>query len=469
MNSMTGKKTLNLVVDGKTCPAGKALILADGSLALPLPVLAGALGWELTWDEIGRTVHLQKKMAGPDFSQDDVTGTIVAAADALADDLAAVARTIYECPEQGNAEYGACELLTARLAKSGFRVEKGLKGVKPLTGEGIHLATAFKAVLDGKPGGPILAIMLEYDALPMGHACGHNLIAASGLGAALALAQTVREIPGRLWVIGTPAEEGGPLGGKIPLLKAGHFDGADIVFITHPGDRWDTGAAFLAVTGGTISFTGVPSHAAAAPEKGVSALDAALITYNAIETIREHMRSDARLHGIITDGGQASNIIPERAELKYGVRALDRSYVEILKKRVENCAKAGALATGAEVRVDWTFGYGSPVNVPLLDTLVLDQARKLGAAGIKKWEALGSSDLGDVGSEIPTCNLWFAAAPEGILPHTREFMWAAGSPDGIRAALLAAKVIALSAAKLFRTPGLVDRIKADFAALRAGE
>jgi len=462
------KKAPTLILDGVTCAADKVIVLDDGSLALPLPTLTGTLGWEMDWDEAGNTVHLRRKpTAGADTPLDGAAQAIIEAVDTLDDDLAATALSIFNRPERGNAEYQACDLLAARLAAAGFRVEKGLRGSKPLSGEEICLDTAFKATLEGKPGGPTLAIMLEYDALPMGHACGHNLIAASGLGAALAIADTVRDIPGRLWVIGTPAEEGGPLGGKIPLLKAGHFAGADVVFITHPGDRWDTGSDFLAVTGATIAFTGVPAHAAAAPEKGVSALDAAVITYNAIETIREHMRSDARLHGIITDGGQASNIVPERAELKYGVRALDRAYVDVLKQKVENCARAGALATGADVKIDWTFGYGSPINIPRLDTLVLDYAKTVGAVGIKKWDALGSSDLGDVGFEIPTCNLWFAIAPEGVLPHTHEFMQAAGSPEGVRAAVLAAKAIALSAHKLFTDPEMVGRIKADFNALKA--
>jgi amidohydrolase len=461
------KKTPDLVVDGTTGAPEKALLLEDGTLAVPLVPMAAALGWEIEWEDEGNTVRLRKPTkAGGETIPDGLAPVVRAGVEAAAEEIAEIARRIHRHPERGNEEYQACEWLTERLTAAGFRVEKGLTGVRPLNEETVHLATAFKAVYEGKPGGPTIAVMLEYDALPMGHACGHNLIAASGLGAALALAGILPEMSGRLWVIGTPAEEGGPLGGKIPLLKAGHFDGADIVLITHPGDRWDTGAEFLAVTGATIKFAGVPSHAAAAPEKGVSALDAAMITYNAIETVREHIRSDARLHGIISDGGQASNIVPERAELKYGVRALDRAYLEVLKQKVENCAKAGALATGASVNVEWTFGYGSPINVPLLDTLVLDCARFLDAPAIKKWEALGSSDLGDVGYEIPTCNLWFAAAAEGVLPHTHEFMEAAGSPEGIRAALLAAKVIALAAVILFRRPDLVGQIKKDFAIRR---
>jgi amidohydrolase len=345
-------------------------------------------------------------------------------------------------------------------------VTHGLPGKDPASGSEIQLETAFKAIIKGKSSGPVICIMLEYDALPMGHACGHNLIAISGLAAAASLAPHMDKIKGELWVIGTPAEEGGKFGGKIPLLKAGHFDDSDIVLITHPGDRWDTGADFLAISGGRFTFSGIPAHAAADPQRGISALDAAILAYTNIEMMREHIRPDARIHGIIKEGGTAVNVIPDRAVLSYAVRALDQIYVESLKKKIEHCVRSGAEAVGANVHIAWSYGYSAPINVSTLDSLVLSTAQEEGIEGIKEWEALGSSDLGNVGYEIPTCNLWFKIAPEGILPHTHEFMKAAGGAEGFQSALNAGIILAISAYTLYEHPKLVCSIAGDFKKLK---
>jgi amidohydrolase len=376
--------------------------------------------------------------------------------------LSTLNKHIYQNPELGNEEYCAADNIIRFLTDLGLVVEKDLAGIHPQSGEQITLETAFKAVKLGKGEGPVITIMLEYDALPMGHACGHNLIAVSGLAAACALVSMLDQWKGELRIIGTPAEEGGVYGGKIPLLAAGHFAGSDIVLITHPGDRWDTGADFLAISGGRFTFTGVPSHASAAPEEGISALDAAMLAYTGIENLREHVRTDARIHGIIKEGGEAANIVPARASLSYAVRALDQPYVEELKEKMERCVRAGGDAVGAKADIHWSFGYSAPINIPLLDDLVRDLAVAEKIPGIKKWEALGSSDLGNVGYEIPTCNLWFQIAPEGVLPHTHEFMKAAGSESGFEAALLAGCVLAMAAAVLYQNPERIEGIQADF-------
>jgi amidohydrolase len=376
--------------------------------------------------------------------------------------LGSLNEQIFSKPELGNEEYFAVEKIIGFLHTLGVTVEKDLTGIHPQTGETLALETAFKASVESARQGPVITIMVEYDALPMGHACGHNLITVSGLAAFCALLPMIEEWGGKLHVIGTPAEEGGHKGGKIPLLAAGHFGDSDIVLITHPGDRWDTGADFLAISGGRFTFTGVPSHASAAPDQGISALDAAIMAYTGIENLREHIRSDARIHGIIKEGGEAPNIVPDRASLSYAVRALDQPYVEELKEKIEICVRAGAAMAGAKADIHWSFGYSAPINVPLLDDLVRDIAGAEQISGIHKWEALGSSDLGNVGYEIPTCNLWFQIAPEGILPHTHEFLDAAGSESGFEAAIQAGRVLALSAAILFQNPDLVEKIKRDF-------
>ncbi len=433
---------------------------------LPLHQMARALGVPLTLerDRHGRYClaimpNEGQRGFGQIFSKHrkDIQDSLQPQVQALSD----LNQRIFSHPEAGNEEFDAAATITDFLTRIGFTVTCGLPGVNPINGENVFLDTAFKAVIKGKAAGPVLCIMLEYDALPMGHACGHNLIAVSGLAAAAGLAPLMARTVGELWVIGTPAEEGGKYGGKIPLLKAGHFDGSDIVLITHPGDRWDTGADFLAISGGRFTFSSPPSF-----DSGISALDAAVLAYTNIEMIREHTRPDTRIHGIVKEGGTAVGRIPHKAVLSYAVRALDQPYVEVLKCKIEQCVKAAADAVGADVQIAWSYGYSAPINVPLLDSLVLSAAKEAGTDGIKKWEALGSSDLGNVGYEIPTCNLWFKIAPEGILPHTHEFMKAAGSMAGFQSALKAGLILAESGMAMFENPQIIQSIADDFRHLK---
>ncbi len=434
---------------------------------LPLKQLAALVGMETVVDCKDRniyTVEVKKTtQSGSWWGLDEALRNRLRVNMAkYREDLARINNRIFNKPEMGNEEYAAAEMIVDFLQSLGLSVEKGLSGIHPQSGRQIMIDTAFKASAASAKQGPVITIMLEYDALPMGHACGHNLIAVSGLAALCALLPLMDSLGGKLQVIGTPAEEGGHLGGKIPLLAGGHFSDSDIVLITHPGDRWDTGADFLAISGGRFTFTGVPSHASAAPEKGVSALDAAIMAYTGIETLREHVRADARIHGIIKEGGEAANIVPARASLSYAVRALDQPYVDELKKKIEECVHAGAKATGASAEIHWSFGYSAPINVATLDNLVRDMVISEMIPGISKWEALGSSDLGNIGFEIPTCNLWFQIAPEGILPHTHEFMKAAGSESGYEAALQAGYVMAMAATVLFKDESLVKSIQTEF-------
>ncbi len=460
-------RLMQLVVNGKKEDDNTYVYHIDGEDYLSMRQLADYLPFEMTIDENTNEILIKKKDTDevPVRKQRELpekADKVRSMIKKYEKRLYEINKSIFDHPEKGNQEHHACQQLTSFLNEVGFEVIQGLEGKIPKEDKEVFLDTAFKAVIKGKEPGPVIAVMLEYDALPMGHACGHNLIASSGMAAAIALAPLMKEVAGELWVMGTPAEEGGEYGGKIPLLHAGQFEGVDIALITHPGDRWDTGADFLAISGAQIEFTGKPSHASAAPEKGISALDAAIIAYNSIEMMREHSRSDARIHGIIKEGGTASNIVPERAVLSYAVRALDQPYVEVLKSKIENCVEAGAVATGALGKVDWSFGYSAPINVAELDHMVLDYARLLNINEIKQWEALGSSDLGNIGYEIPTCNLWFKITPEGVLPHTHAFLEASGSKDGFQSALAAGEVLAFSALELFENHEMVSLIQQKF-------
>ena len=241
---------------------------------------------------------------------------------------------IHSHPETASTEYEAARLLCDELEKNGFEVERGLKGLKPLNNEEIFLDTAFKATFEGKEEGSKIAILLEYDALPIGHGCGHNLICTAGLSAALGLCNIMKDLPGTLVVYGTPAEENGFKGNKTEMVHAGHFQDIDIVLANHPGDRWDTKANWLAFKKLVVDFHGVASHAASAPEKGVSALKAAYLFFNGVDALREFVRPDARMHGRIVNGGKVCNIVPDYSQVEFGARAFDLVYVDELAEKV---------------------------------------------------------------------------------------------------------------------------------------
>jgi len=397
---------------------------------------------------------------------------ILSAIDANASNCKIVSQKIFDFKELGQQEFKSSALLKEELQKLGFKVEGDLKVPADLVKDGIA-RTAFKAELVGKGPGPTITIMLEYDALKNGHACGHNLIATSGLLAAAGLASVMKDTPGRIFVIGTPDEERGSLGGgKIALLEGGYFDGSDVVLITHPGDRWSLDQRLLAMKRGTFVFRGKSSHAAFAPHKGISALDAVILMFNATDMLREHVRQDVRIHGIIKKGGDLVNVVPELAETEFAVRALDTITMEETYRKVVNCAKAGELATGAKLEFkEPRTSLKSPIVVPDFAKMVLNQIKAMGIpeSEIKDFHEFASSDLGNVGHAFPTINLWFKIAPEGTALHSDAFREAAGSDEGWKATVMAAKVIALTAYELLTNPEKVKTIQIKFKELKAQE
>jgi len=383
-----------------------------------------------------------------------------------------VADRIFELREQGAKEFKSSELLKNELTRLGFTVTGDLKVPADLVEGGVS-KTAFKAEMNGKGPGPVVFIMLEYDALANGHSCGHNLISGSGLLAAAALAKLMPQTPGRLVVIGTPDEERGSAGGgKVALLEGKHFEGADAVLITHPADRFSLDQRFLAMKRAIFTFKGKASHAAAAPHQGINALDAALLTFNCVDMLRQHVREDVRMHGIIVKGGDKVNVVPELAQAEFGVRALDTKTMEGAYKRVCDCAKAGALGTGA------TLEFAEPrvsISAPLKVQPLLNLMRKsMNQAGIedskiRDFTEFASSDLGSVGYACPTVNLWFKIAPDGAALHSDAMRDAAGSEEGWRGAVAAAKAVALTAYDLLTHPDAVKDIRKAFDESKAGQ
>ena len=397
---------------------------------------------------------------------------VVSTIDANSAAFRVVSQKIFDFKELGQQEFKSSQLLMEELRKLGFTVRGDLKVPADLVKDGIA-KTAFRAELQGKGPGPTVTIMLEYDALKNGHACGHNLIATSGLMAAAGLASIMKETPGRILVIGTPDEERGSLGGgKVALLEGGHFEGTDLVLITHGFDRWSVDQRVLAMKRATFVFKGKSAHAAQAPHKGINALRGAIFTFNGVDMLREHVRQDVRIHGIIKKGGDLVNVVPELAEAEFAVRALDTATMEEVYRKVVNCAKAGELVTGAKLEFkEPRTSLKAPILVPSFTKMVIDQVRSLGVpeTEIKDQEDFASSDLGNVGYSYPTVNLWFKIAPEGTALHSDAFREYAGSDEAWKATVIAAKAIALTAYDLLTQPEKVKSIQEKFKDLKAKE
>jgi amidohydrolase len=397
---------------------------------------------------------------------------ILAAIDEAGASCRGVSQKIWEFKEPGQQELKSAELLKEELAKLGYKVTGDLKVPEDLVKDGIS-KTGFKAEMAGKGAGPTAYIMLEYDALPNGHACGHNLIATSGLLAAAGLAKVMKDTPGRVVVIGTPDEERGSMGGgKVALLEGGHFDGADVVFITHPDDRWSLDQRFLAMKRAMFTFKGKSAHAAQAPHQGVNALRGVLLTFNCVDSLREHLRQDVRIHGIVTKGGTAVNVVPELAQAEFACRALDTATMENAYAKIVNCAKAAELGTGA------TLEFKEPrvaLKAPIIVSTLLDDVKaQLGVLGIdsakiKNRGDVGSSDLGMVSYAFPTVNLSFKIAPEGTALHSDAMREAANTDDAWKATVVAGKAVALTAYEMLTKPAKLKAVQDDFKEARAKE
>ena len=380
--------------------------------------------------------------------------SISQAVDRLADELDALSHQIHAHPELAYEEVQACGWLSDFLARQGFKVEKGVGGVE----------TAFRGTIETGEG-PTIAILCEYDALPgIGHACGHNVIATSGVGAGAALAAVRAQLPkGRIQVIGTPAEEGG--GGKVKLIKSGVFREVDCAMMIHGFDRTLLHQDLLGIVRGTFEFTGRASHASADPWEGVNALDAVIQTYNAISMLRQQVRPDCRIHGIITNGGAAANIIPEYAAAVFYVRAPRIDTMWDLFKRVSAAAEGAARATGCTLKITQHDSVYEPMKSSrvMLDLFAANMKTAGLTEGAPIPDRLGSSDIGNVSQVIPAIQPMVAIAPTGMAIHTRDFADAAVKPLARAGMVAAAKTMALTTFDLLAEPARVKAAKDEFA------
>ncbi|MBD2843394.1 amidohydrolase [Erythrobacter rubeus] len=419
---------------------------------------------------------------------------------------ARVAKQLWDYAELGYLETQSTNLLQSELSAEGFEIESGIADIP----------TAF--VAEWGEGGPVIAIFAEMDALPginqsasalrdqvagkhAGHACGHNLFGAGSLTAAIAVKKWLEETgtSGRIRFYGTPAEEGGS--GKVYMTRAGMFDDVDVAIHWHPGDENSAAArTSLANRSAKFRFTGISAHAAGAPERGRSALDGAEAMNMMANMLHEHMPQDARMHYVITSGGNAPNVVPDFAEVFYYVRHPDPDGVEEIWTRLENAARGAALGTGTEV--DWEVIHG---NNPLLvnETLAKVMDEKLRSAGGIEYSAeetewaeqlqaslgdaaeplseagrvqpyevtlgYGSTDVGDVSWATPTVGLRTATWVPGTSAHSWQAVAASGHSIGFKGTQKAAEVISLMAAELFTNPELREAARAEFESSRGAD
>jgi amidohydrolase len=381
----------------------------------------------------------------------EIKASVIGEVEAHRQQLRDLSLKIHSTPELGFQEVKAAGWLSQYLEKNGFHLERGI----------CELPTAFRGSY-GK-GRPAIAILAEYDALPkLGHACGHNLIAGCAVGAALASKLAIDQCGGSILVIGTPAEE--LYGGKIIMAERGAFDKVDMAMMVHPGAHDTATTQALSCLGLEVEFFGKAAHAATRPETGINALEAMLLSFAAINSLRQHIEDKARLHGIITDGGEAANVVPAHSAGSFLVRAEDDTYLDELKEKVLNCFVGAAAATGARLEYRW----GEVRYAPLRNNLTLARlfkqnmrslGRKVQLSGSSR---VGSTDMGNVSQIVPSIHPTVAIAPEEVVIHSPYFALAAASEGGIKGMLDGAKALAMTVVDLVASPEIVNRVKQEF-------
>ncbi len=376
--------------------------------------------------------------------------------------LVDVAADLHAHPEIRFTEVHAAARLTAELEQAGFALTRGYAGLE--TAFVARWSTADQPA--DAEGAPTIAVFCEYDALEgIGHGCGHNIIAAAGLGAGLLVKDALEQAPvaANLVVIGSPGEEGAA--GKVPMIEAGVLTGVDLAIMVHPAGMNAVDGSSLSRMALDVDFDGRASHAAARPELGINALDAATLSLTAIGLLRQQLTDDVRVHAIIVDGGQAPNIIPEHTSLRAFIRAQNREHLlENVVPRVRACFEGAAIATGATMRaVENTPPYFSLVQNPTLVELAADAYRTLGREPQLNAPAGGSTDMGNVSQVVPAIHPMIELEPE-LAAHTREFAAAANGPYAEAAITDGATMLAAVALAAFRDTTIVERAQAEFAA-----
>lgn len=400
----------------------------------------------------------------PQTDRDTLSQDVLAAIERERDVILGVADQIHARPELAMEERFAADLLVETCERYGFAVERGTGGV----------ATAFKARKRGRGPGPAVAFLAEYDALPgLGHGCGHNLLAGSTLAAAVGLAAVMDRLPGEALLIGCPAEEA--QGGKILMIEGGAFDDVDVALSSHHGGDTTSVATeppegtCLAVSEVHFAYHGKTAHAAADPHEGINALNAVIHLFTGLDALRQHLTPDCRIHGIVTDGGKAPNVVPDYAAALFYFRAASRENRDALVERALKVAEGAAAMTGArlevirptpaydDLRPNYALGKLLRSKLPVVGLEERGTQRRQTGPGPY------STDLGNVSRKVPTATITFAISETPIRGHSVEVVEASISPLGRENALKTGQALALAAVDLLADPAILEAARAEFA------
>jgi len=374
--------------------------------------------------------------------------------DSRSADLISISHEIHAHPELNFQEKFAHEILTQYIADSKLKVDRGA----------FELDTAFDVSVRGG-NGPTVAVICEYDALPgIGHACGHNIIAAAGLGAGVALSALAELCGGNFRLMGTPAEEGG--GGKVEMARKGAFKNIDAAMMIHPSDQDLARMNAIAIQQLFVRFEGLAAHAAVSPDKGKNALDAAVLGYMNVAAMRQHIRPTERVHGIFTKAGEKPNIVPREAEMDWYVRSDTIESLQPLKARIAKCLEAGAMAADCTISFDWQKNtYADLVdNLPLLTSYVQNSSQ-MGRAlttDLLPGTGGGSTDMGNLSYLVPSIHPMLQVAPRGVSLHSAQFAEFTASKDADKAVLDGAKIMAMTAIDVWLSETLSSDVQQAF-------
>lgn len=371
----------------------------------------------------------------------------------LEKELKNLSKYIYDNPELGYEEYKSSKAHIDILKKHGFDVEENY----------LDIDTAFKATYDSGKEGATISYLAEYDALPgIGHGCGHNILGTTSTGAGITLSKIIDDIGGKVVVFGTPAEE--TSGAKVIMAEKGSFEDIDVVMIAHPGDKYEKSGKSLAMEAIQFKYTGRTAHAAASPHEGVNALDAAINTFNNINALREHILPSARIHGIIKEGGEAANIVPDLAIAQFYVRATTKTYLIELVEKVKNCAKGASLAAGTKIEIsNYEASYDNMVTNNVLSNLYTKNLKDTGVEEIyEPRESFGSIDAGNVSQVCSAIHPTFDITGREVPGHTREFRDATLTDYAHENMKKTIKALATTGKEIIENKEILEKIKEEF-------
>lgn len=360
---------------------------------------------------------------------------------------------LYENPELGDEEYDSMKLIVTFLNKHQFTTKTGI----------VNRPTAFKSVYKSNQPGPTIAFLAEYDALPgIGHGCGHNLIGTMSVGAAVILSKLIDRIGGTIIVLGTPAEETN--GAKVPMTESGIFDEIDVAMIVHPSDASYESGKSLAMDAIQFAYKGKSSHAASAPEEGINALDSVLQLFNGIHALREHLPRDVKIHGIISEGGKAANIVPDYAVAQFYIRANERTDLNKIVDKVTRIAEGAALMTGATLSVsNYELSYDNMITNETLSSAFTKNLQTIRPDPIYPAQrGSGSIDMGNVSHVVPAIHPYISLNKRGLVAHTTEFADQTITHDGHQTLIDGALALAQTGYDILTDTELLQAIREEF-------